>query len=114
MNAKTDTTKIKKDDPANPEVCMVYYYHKLIQNDNLETVCKECKNGSRGCVACKKELIAKMNEFLTPIREKRAYYLEHTEEVQKILENGSMVAKKKAESTLSNVKTKMNINYEEL
>lgn len=114
MNAKTDTTKIKKDDPANPEACMVYYYHKLIKNDHLETVCEECKKGSRGCVACKKELIEKMNEFLKPIREKRTYYLEHTEEVQKILEDGSKVAKKKAENTLSNVKTKMNINYEEL
>ena len=25
MNAVTDTNKIKKDDPANPDVCMVYY-----------------------------------------------------------------------------------------
>ena len=44
MSAVTDTQKIKKDDPANPEVCMVYYYHKLIENENIETVCKECKN----------------------------------------------------------------------
>ena len=29
MNAVTDTTKIKKDDPANPDICMVYYYHKF-------------------------------------------------------------------------------------
>ena len=40
MSAVTDTKKIKKDDPANPDVCMVYYYHKLIDNPNLETVCK--------------------------------------------------------------------------
>ena len=114
MNAKTDPEKIKKDDPANPEICMVYYYHKLIKNENLETVCKECKAGSRGCVACKKELIEKMNEFLSPIREKRTYYLEHPEEVKQILEDGTKEAKKKAENTLSSVKTSMNINYEEL
>ena len=32
MGALTDTTKIKKDDPANPDVCMVYYYHKLVNS----------------------------------------------------------------------------------
>lgn len=30
MGAVTDPEKIKKDDPANPDVCMVYYYHKLV------------------------------------------------------------------------------------
>ena len=114
MNAKTDPEKIKKDDPANPEICMVYYYHKLVKNENLETVCKECKEGSRGCVACKKELIEKMNEFLNPIREKRTYYLEHPEEVKQILDKGTKEAKKKAEDTIKSVKQSMNITYEEL
>ena len=111
MNAITDPNKIKKDDPANPEVCMVYYYHKLIENPNLETVCSECKNGTRGCVACKKELISKMEEFLTPIREKRKYYDEHPEEVQHILNEGTKVAKQKAEETMKQVKASMKINY---
>ncbi len=114
MNAKTDPSKIKKDDPANPEICMVYYYHKLIKNENLETVCKECKSGARGCVGCKKELIEKMNAFLKPIHEKRNYYLEHPEEVKQILEEGTIEAKKRAKETIQNVKTSMNINYEEL
>lgn len=114
MNAKTDPSKIKRDDPANPEICMVYYYHKLIKNENLETVCKECKSGARGCVGCKKELIEKMNAFLKPIHEKRNYYLEHPEEVKQILEEGTIEAKKRAKETIQNVKTSMNINYEEL
>ncbi|MDE5587183.1 MAG: tryptophan--tRNA ligase, partial [Bacilli bacterium] len=75
---------------------------------------KECKAGSRGCVSCKKELIEKMNEFLNPIREKRAYYLEHPEEVKQILDEGTKEAKKKAEDTIQNVKQSMNITYEEL
>ena len=37
MNAVTDPSKIKKDDPANPDICMVYYYHKLLENPNIET-----------------------------------------------------------------------------
>lgn len=111
MNAKTDTQKIKKDDPANPDVCMVYYYHKLIKNPNLETVCSECKNGTRGCVACKKELIENIEKFLTPFREKRKYLEEHPEEVENILKEGTKNAQIKAKETIQKVKTSMQINY---
>lgn len=111
MSAKTDTNKIKKDDPANPEVCMVYYYHKLLENKNLGTVCNECKNGTRGCVACKKELIEKMEEFLTPIREKRKYYIENPNIVDKVLMDGTNKAKKQAEETMRKVKESIKINY---
>lgn len=111
MNAVTDPNKIRKDDPANPNVCMVYYYHKLIDNPNLETVCKECKNGTRGCVACKKELIEKIEEFLSPIREKRKYYEEHPEEVQNILDKGTETARKRSIETMKNVKASMKIDY---
>ena len=111
MSAITDPNKIKVDDPANPDVCMVYYYHKLIGNDNLSTVCEECKAGKRGCVACKKELVNKMIEFLTPIRDKRKYYETNPEEVDNILIKGNKVAKKVAEDTMKRVKKSMKINY---
>ena len=111
MGAITDPNKIKKDDPANPDVCMVYYYHKLIDNPNLETVCSECKKGARGCVACKKELIEKMNEFLKPIKEERKKYEENPELVDKILEEGTKRAKAKAEDQMKSIKRAMKIDY---
>lgn len=111
MSAVTDPNKIKKDDPANPDVCMVYYYHKLIKNDNLETVCTECKNGTRGCVACKRELISKMCDFLQPIKEKRHYYENNVDEVDKILLNGTECARKYAKETMKNVRKSMQIDY---
>ena len=49
MKALTDPNKIKKDDKANPEVCMVYYYHRLVSpEENIEKVKKECQKGTRG------------------------------------------------------------------
>ena len=110
MNAVTDTNKIRRDDPANPEVCMVYYYHKLV-NDNTPTVCAECKSGSRGCVACKKELITKMNEFLKDFREKRKYYEENPKLVDEIINTGNNKAKEKAKNTMNKVKQSMQIDY---
>ena len=112
MGAVTDPSKIKKDDPANPDICMVYYYHKLVNNeDNLNTICSECKKGSRGCVQCKKELIEAMNNFLKPIQEKRKFYEDNPEEVDKILEKGTKEAKEKAEETMKEVKKAMRIDY---
>ncbi len=111
MGAVTDPNKIKVDDKANPDVCMVYYYHQLIGNENIKTVCSECKAGKRGCVACKKELVTKMLEFLKPIAEKRKYYENHPKEVEKILKEGSKKAKKVAEETTKAVKNSMKINY---
>lgn len=112
MGAITDPQKIKKDDPANPDVCMVYYYHNLVNSkENVKTVCQECKKGARGCVQCKKELVKAMNEFLKPIQEKRKYYEEHPEEVKEILNNGTKKAKEKAEEQMKKVKQAMKIDY---
>jgi len=111
MSAFTDPSKIKKDDPANPDFCMVYYYHKLLKNENLDTVCSECNAGSRGCVACKKELIKVMLEFLEPIQERRKYYEEHIEEVDEILKKGTEKARETAKETMKKVKNAMMLNY---
>lgn len=111
MSAITDPNKIKKDDPANPEVCMVYYYHKLMSQKNLNTICQECKNGSRGCVACKRELISNMMEFLKPIHEKRHYYEEHPEEVDQILKEGTARAQKVATQVMKDVRKAMKLDY---
>ena len=64
-----------------------HYYPTYYSDDkdNVEKICSECKKGERGCVQCKKELIEAMNNFLEPIKEKRKFYDEHPEEVDKIL-----------------------------
>lgn len=112
MGAVTDPNKIKKDDPANPDICMVYYYHNLVTpNDEIKKVCSECKNGSRGCVQCKKELINNLNSFLKPIKDKRKYYEDNPELVQEILDKGTESARKRAKETIKNVKKAMKIDY---
>ncbi len=111
MDAKTDPQKIKKDDPADPKICMIYYYHNLVNKENLETVCTECKNGTRGCVACKNELIEKMNKFLKPIKEKRKYYENNPEQVENILKEGTKKAREKAKEQMEKIRKAMMIDY---
>ena len=112
MSAVTDPARIKKDDLGNPDVCMVAYYHNLFSSkDAVEKACSECKLGQRGCVACKRELAANIIEFLRPIRERRAYYEAHPEEIDKILKEGTERARKTAKETMKKVKKAMMLDY---
>ena len=112
MSAVTDPNRIKKDDLGNPDICMVYYYHKLFSSEEeIKTVCEECKAGKRGCVACKKQLAKNISDTLKPIREKRAYYEAHPEEVDKILIEGTKKAQEVAKQTMQKVKQAMMLNY---
>lgn len=111
MAAVTDPAKIRKDDPANPEICMVYYYHQLVSKEDLPTICQECKAGHRGCVACKKQLVENMMTFLKPMQEKRAYYEAHPEEVDAILLEGTNRARTVAQAVMKEVRQAMKIDY---
>ena len=112
MSAVTDPNRIKKDDLGNPDICMVAYYHNLFSTkEEVKTVCEECKAGKRGCVACKRQLAKNIIEELKPIREKRKYYEEHPEEVDKILIEGTEKARKTAKQTMKKIKQAMKLNY---
>ena len=112
MSAITDPGRIKKDDKGNPDICMVSYYHKLFSSeDEVKTVCDECRAGARGCVACKRQLAKNISDTLKPIREKRAYYEEHPEVVDKILMEGTAKAQKTAKETMKKVKKAMKLDY---
>ena len=112
MSAVTDPARIKKDDKGHPDVCMVAYYHNLFSDKNTyNNICAECREGKRGCVACKKELANAIIEYLKPIKEKRAYYESHPEEVDKIIKEGTEKARKKAQETMKNIKKHMMLDY---
>ena len=112
MSAVTDPNRIRKDDLGNPDVCMVAYYHNLFAPENeLKTICEECRAGKRGCVACKKQLIQYVNDFLNPIREKREYYEAHPEIIDNILLEGTKKARLTAKETMKKVKKAMKLDY---
>lgn len=112
MGAVTDPGRIKKDDLGNPDICMVAYYHDLFTNpEDVKIICQECREGKRGCVACKKQLAANIIEKLRPIREKRKYYEERPELLDEILINGTKKAQEIAKETMRKVKANMKLNY---
>ena len=112
MGAVTDPNRIRKDDLGNPDICMVAYYHNLFTDKaEYDNICKECREGKRGCVACKKELANNIINYLAPIREKRKYYEERPELVDKLLMEGTEKARKVAKETMKKVKKAMKLDY---
>jgi len=104
MKAITDPMKIKKDDPGHPDGCMVAYYYKLIKPEEYYKMESECKSGDRGCVACKQRLTENIINFLEPIRERRKFYEENPELVDKLLKDGTSKYRNIGQETMREVK----------
>ena len=106
MGAITDRSRLRKDDPGHPQDCEVAYKYWEIfgTEDEIQTVKCECEKGLRGCADCKRQLGTLINEKFAPIREKRRYYEEHPEEVERIIREGSEKARKEAQKILHEVR----------
>lgn len=111
MTAITDRSRMRKDDPGHPSDCEVAfkYWEIFGSDDEIQTVKCECEKGLRGCADCKRQLGAKINEKLAEIREKRAYYDAHPEEVCRIISEGSQKARVEAQKVLKQVRNLVNM-----
>lgn len=107
--AVTDPARIRVSDKGHPDICTVSQYHKAFNRDEYEDICARCKGATIGCVACKKRLAGCINTLLEPMREKRAYYESHLDEVKELIINGSEKANRIGDSTMEQVKAAMNI-----
>lgn len=111
MTMVTDPARIKKDDPGHPEVCTVFAFHKVFNEEGVAETEELCRGGCIGCVQCKKNLASKMAETLTPIYDKRQGLLEKPDYIREVIESGNERARKIAEKTMSDVRKAMKIDW---
>ena len=115
MSMYTDPTRIKATDPGKVEGNPVFMYLDAFAKDSellkIEEYKSRYKEGTVGDVEVKKYLAGIMNEFLTPIREKRKQYEQNPELVKQILKEGTEKVRKEAQKTMQEVKKAMKINY---
>ncbi|QGT99037.1 Tryptophanyl-tRNA synthetase [Candidatus Syntrophocurvum alkaliphilum] len=109
--AVTDPGRIRKTDPGNPDVCTVYAYSKVFNNEGIEQIEKDCRGGAIGCVACKKNLTNRIDELIEPMRERRIKYENNPQLVKDILMEGTKKASNVAKETILEVKDALGINY---
>ncbi len=107
--AVTDPNKIRKGDPGNPDICLVFSYHKKFNPDETPEIDFNCRSGALGCVDCKLNCASKISAFFESFREKRKYYEDRMDEVLDILFDGERRARDVAEKTMSEVHDKMKL-----
>ena len=105
--AVTDPLKIRRGDPGNPDICLVFSYHKKFNPGEVDEIDRNCRSGALGCVDCKMHCANNISKFLDPIIEKRKYYEDRIDEVKEILHDGENKAKVVAKITMEEVHTKM-------
>ena len=105
LRMKTDTTRKRRTDKGNPDICPVFDYHKVFSTDDeKKEVVYGCRSAKIGCVDCKKILIKHMLEFLAPIQEKRAEYEKKIDDIDDLLKDSQNKANKMAEHKMELVK----------
>lgn len=104
--AFTTPSKMRKTDPGIPEGCAVCQYLRLYSSD-WETQWAEDRAGERGCMQNKKELTESLNEFLRPMRERRAAISDG--DIEEILVKGAGEAREFAAQTMDLVRNAMGI-----
>ena len=113
----TDPTRIRATDPGHIEGNVVFIYLDAFYLDKkeLENLKNKYKRGEVSDVEIKKILSDTLNNILKPIRERRAYYEAHPNEVKKALIEGTTRSRKLAQKTIAEVRNAMNISkYEDL
>lgn len=107
----TDPERIRKDDPGHPEVCAVYAFHKVFNEDQVPEIDEQCRGGKIGCVQCKRNLAEKMALYMTPIYERRQQLIGKPEIIREVVEKGNEKAAKAAKITMEEVRRFMRIDW---
>jgi tryptophanyl-tRNA synthetase len=105
--AVTDPNKKRKGDPGNPDICLVFSYHKKFNPDEVPEIDKGCRSGELGCFDCKMRCAARISDMLAPIIEKRIYYERNLSVVKDILADGERRGREAAQQTMTEVREKM-------
>ncbi|MDO8644390.1 MAG: tryptophan--tRNA ligase, partial [bacterium] len=109
-SAITDENRKRREDPGNPEVCVLFDYHKLHSpKETVQKVDQECRHAKIGCVEDKKLIAKTLNLFLDPIRKRREEFMKNSSLLDEILEEGAQKASRLAEITLGKVRKAMHV-----
>lgn len=113
MKMYTDPTRIHPTDPGHIEGNPVFIYLDAFatgkDKSKIEELKEKYKGGKVGDIEVKEFLVRVLNEFLSPIRKKRAEYEKQQDFVEEILDEGSQKARKEAQATLTQVKEAMDL-----
>ena len=122
--AVTDPQRVRRHDPGRPEICNIFAYHELFNSDtepaitaanlsvpSVDDTADLCRTAGIGCVKCKENLAAKLDAFLSPMRERRAEWAKRPDDLRDVLQAGTKRGIEEGEKTLERVQQAMHLDY---
>lgn len=113
MSMYTDPNHIRVEDAGNTKDNPVFIYLDafMTDRDKFNELKNHYERGGLGDRVVKEYLFETLESVLTPIRERRKYYDEHPEIVEKIVKEGTNKARSIAKETLKEVRYKVGVEY---
>jgi len=113
MNMYTDPKRLRAADPGTVEGNPVFIYHDAFNSSKAEVddLKERYRAGKVGDVEIKQKLAVAINNFLEPIREKRAYFLAHPMIPNDVLASGIHRMQAEAKATMELVREKTGLSY---
>lgn len=107
MGMFTDPNHLRVEDPGDPDVNPVFTYLRAFDpnQDEVEELAEHYRRGGLGDVKLKKRLVTVLNDFLEPVRERRAEY--ESINVGEILQQGSYAAREACTPVVQAVRESM-------
>lgn len=105
MSMVTDTNRVRRADPGDPDVCVAFNLHRLyVPQEKLDEIVPACRGAQIGCVDCKKILAACINERLAPFRARREELAAYPGFVDALLQEGSRKASLISDAVMTEVR----------
>ena len=110
MGAVTDPARKRRQDPGNPEVCGIFYLHKIYSTpETVGWVDTNCRTAGIGCVDCKKKLLERLLPEQEMMRERRERLLARPQDVEELVQLGNSKAREAAQRTMEQVRAAMKL-----
>jgi len=108
----TDTQRVRKTDPGDPDKCPVWQLHQIYTGETQRTMLAEgCRSAGIGCIDCKQPVIEGVLSELAPMRERAKNFTEEPTLVKNIIEEGGELAREEAKRTMTEVRQAMGLSY---
>jgi len=108
----TDTQRVRRTDPGDPEKCPVWQLHQIYSDDGVKSWVQDgCRSAGIGCLDCKQPVIDAVLGELRPIQE-RAHELEQQPDlIRNLINDGCEAARDVARETMEEVRHAMSLVF---
>lgn len=113
MRMYTDPNRLRATDPGTVEGNPVFIYHDAFNADReeVEDLKARYREGRVGDVEVKKKLVAALESFLGPVRERREHFAAQEGLIEGIIEEGNDAMRAVAAETMARVREAMGLTY---